>query len=166
MNAARSRRKPRERHESERRADAYDRLEKKLASGPLGEEAWELVPREGVKMSEVLEEFIAPYRQYAEDDASYRKLLSLAVAAWNLSFLSYRKRREQLETLVTTLGATERDRQAFRDIMRAMIRRKRLHFLHHRRMIVEYDLEDMGDMYHLTVASAPFGEGAEEHEED
>lgn len=38
-------------------------------------------------MSEVLLEFLAPYRHEAQDDAALERLIALAVVAWNVSLL-------------------------------------------------------------------------------
>lgn len=44
-------------------------------------------PSGEVKMSEVLLEFVEPYKQFAQTEEAYRKMLTLAVVAWNASFL-------------------------------------------------------------------------------
>ena len=48
----------------------------KVSVGPLSD---------GIKMSDVLEEFVEPYLEFAETEEAYRKLLSVAVVAWNVA---------------------------------------------------------------------------------
>ena len=40
---------------------------------------------DGVKMSEVLKEFVAPFRYLAETKEAFLKLLATAVTAWNIA---------------------------------------------------------------------------------
>ena len=39
------------------------------------------------KMSEILVEFVGPYLDMVDSDETYRMLLTLAIAAWNISLL-------------------------------------------------------------------------------
>ena len=40
------------------------------------------------KLSDLLGDFLAPYSQLAEDEQSYRNLLRIGIAAWNLAVLA------------------------------------------------------------------------------
>ena len=55
---------------------------------------------DGVKMSEVLEEFIAPYREFADTEEAFRKLLVTAVIAWNTALFSAEEREAHLEKML------------------------------------------------------------------
>ena len=61
---------------------------------------------DGVKMSEVLEEFVEPYEQYAETKEAYRKLLTTALVAWNVMLFPEKERSSKLDELLTTLPKT------------------------------------------------------------
>ena len=58
---------------------------------------------DGVKMSEVLKAFVAPFRNLAETEEAFLKLLAIAVTAWNIALSPAKERdghtREVLEAL-------------------------------------------------------------------
>ena len=56
--------------------------------------------QDGVKMSEVLEEFIAPYQQVANSEEQYSKLLAMAVTAWNVALFPAQKRKAHIEEML------------------------------------------------------------------
>lgn len=107
------------------------------------------------KMSEVLEDFIAPYRGLAETEDAFRKLLHLAVLAWDAALMPEDKR----EAMITDcLGAgfsraSEADRAQARELIEALVRRKLEHFAANRRTIISFEVTDTGDGFHLSVAS-------------
>jgi hypothetical protein len=107
------------------------------------------------KMSEVLEDFIEPYKDMADTDDAFRKLLNLAVLAWNAALLREDQRRAMIdETLEVGLpGASEADRALAREFVEELVRRKEEHFAANRRAIYSFELTDTGDGYHLSVAS-------------
>ena len=47
---------------------------------------------DGIKMSEVLEQFVQPWRNEIETAGGYRQLLFMAVIAWNLTFIAKEER--------------------------------------------------------------------------
>lgn len=109
-----------------------------------------------LKMSAVLEDFIEPYVQEVENLESYRKLITLAVVGWNISLYPKEMREEPMLSLLETMP-TELQADA-RSIVGAFIDRKERHFAHIRRMILDFELTDLGDGVHLTVTSTPEGE--------
>jgi hypothetical protein len=140
-----------------------------------------LLSAEDQKMSEVLFEFIEPYRKFAHDDAALEKLIAIGVVAWNISLLPNSEREDTFNklsaelfhqtrsSLVRKLGSlirkwmgTERDAGAetesreitdFKRIAHEMIERKLQRFAHNRRFIVSYQLNTTEDDVHLFVAS-------------
>lgn len=107
------------------------------------------------KMSEVLEDFVEPYRDLADTDDALRKLLSLALVAWNAALLPEDQRRAMIDEMVEAglSRGTEADRAQAREIIEMLVRRKEEHFAANRRAIVSFELTDRGDDYHLSVAS-------------
>jgi hypothetical protein len=107
------------------------------------------------KMSDVLEDFIEPYRDMADTEDAFRKLLTLALLAWNAALLPEDRRRTMIDE---TLGAgfsraSEADRSQAREFVEVMVRRKEEYFPSNRRAIISFELTDKGDDYHLSVAS-------------
>ncbi len=104
-----------------------------------------------VKMSEVLTEFIKPYMKRVNTVDEHRKLLVIAVLAWNAAILPEEKRQEMVNTLLANLQMP--DDKDFRSIIEMMIERKMKHFAEIRRLIVNFELTDLGSSTHLSVAS-------------
>jgi hypothetical protein len=106
-------------------------------------------------MSDVLEAFVEPYRDMAETEDAFRKLLSLALVAWNAALLPEDRRQAMIEeTLEAGFSkASAADRALAIECVKTMVRRKEEHFPAKRRAIVSFKLTDTGDGWHLTVAS-------------
>jgi hypothetical protein len=107
------------------------------------------------KMSEVLDDFIEPYRDLADTGDAYRKLLNLGMLAWNAALLPEDQRRAMIaETLGAGLSrASEADRAQAREFIETLVRRKEEHFAANRRAMISFELTDTGTGYYLTVAS-------------
>lgn len=107
-------------------------------------------------MSEVLTDFIAPYRQEADTKEAYRKLLTLAIMAWNTALLEESEQQEIVDKMVAEgLGeANEELKQGLKDIVHQLIARKKQYFPENKRLIIDFDLKDTGTDYHLSVASS------------
>jgi hypothetical protein len=106
-------------------------------------------------MSDVLEAFVEPYRDMAETEDAFRKLLTLALVAWNAALLTEDRRQAMIEeTLEAGFSkAPAADRALAMEFVKTMVRRKEEHFPANRRAIVSFKLTDTGDDWHLTVAS-------------
>lgn len=106
---------------------------------------------DGIKMSDVLEEFVEPYRQFAETKQAYRKLLTVAIVAWNVTLFAEKDRPSTLDELLVTLP--ERVRKDGREIIEELMVRKETFFSQHRRMIIDFEVADTGGEWHLSVMS-------------
>jgi hypothetical protein len=108
------------------------------------------------KMSEVLEDFVEPYRDQAESYDAFRKLLHLGVLAWNAALMPEGKRRAMIDDVLEAglSRASAADRAAARQIVDALIRRKEELFAANRRAILSFELTDRGDDFYLSVASS------------
>jgi len=106
---------------------------------------------DSIKMSDVLEEFVEPYQQFAETKEAYRKLLTIAIVAWNVMLFPEKDRSSRLDELLGTLP--ERMRKDGRQITEELMVRKERFFSQHRRMIVDFEVEDTGGKWHLSVMS-------------
>ena len=138
-----------------------DRLPKRLFKqrrGPTIPPGTKVVyePAGREKMSEVLEDFIEPYRHTAETEDDFRKLLTLGVLAWNAALLPEDQRRAMIDE---TLGAgfsraSAPLRAEAREFVELLVRRKEEHFAANQRAIFSFELRDTGTGFHLSVASS------------
>jgi len=110
----------------------------------------------GVKMSDVLGEFVDPYADFVEGIESYRRLLSLAVLAWNAALAPDVQRQAMVDQVLREglRDASEEWLATGREIVDQLIVRKQRFFAGYRRPILDFSLEDRGDHYYLAVASA------------
>ena len=116
---------------------------KKLLTNPEGE----------VSMSEVIEEFMQPWRSMAQNLNEFKNLLGLVVLAWNASFLDAGKQEEMIAQLVQSQGILQEGQEVFGKTFRDMIARKQEHFVDNQRKIVEFDVKETGDEFYFSVAS-------------
>ncbi len=114
-----------------------------------------LSPAGAAKMSEVLEEFVEPYVEFADNRGQRQRLLEVAVLAWNLALLPEAERQTMLEEAIeqATLIDDALARQDIQEILDELIERKLTYFGDIRRLIVEFELKDTGREYQLSVAS-------------
>jgi len=90
------------------------------------------------KMSEVLDDFIEPYRDSIASDDDHRKLLTLAVPAWNAALQAADEREAMIRSAETSFSHDAR--AAFRATLAPLIQRKLDHFASNRRHIVSFSL--------------------------
>lgn len=140
---------------SQRQQKFVEGLKSKLERGPLCPEKIVISPPGEAKMSEVLTDFVRPYRLEADTEEAYRNLLELAIIAWNTSLLSQPEQQEMVNRMLTEgfPKATKELKQEVKDILEELITRKYQYYSENKRFIVEFDLKDLGRDYHLSVAS-------------
>ena len=110
-------------------------------------------PNDGIKMSEVLEEFVKPYRELAETEEAYRNLITVAAIAWNVTLFNKKERLSWLDKQLLTLP--EDEREVGREIIEELVVRKERFFSQYRRMIIDFEVADIGRDWHLSVISVP-----------
>ncbi|WP_232251398.1 hypothetical protein [Oscillatoria acuminata] len=112
-------------------------------------------PKGEVKMSEVLEAFVEPYVGFAENQNERETLLTIAVVAWNLSLIPEKERPSMMDKLIKAALKENHtlDQQEARAIINELMARKQKFFAKNKRFIVDFQLEDIGKHYHLSVAS-------------
>jgi hypothetical protein len=123
---------------------------------PLHHAGWDnytMLPRlpQTEKMSEVLWEFVAPYMPLAPDREAVEKLLALAIAAWNVALFPGGERAQRLRELSTTLPAEAR--ADFLALIQELVARKEQDFAQYTRYILNYELTEQRESYHLNVLS-------------
>jgi hypothetical protein len=137
------------------RQQRLDRLRRKLEQGSLGDLKFVVEPKGQVKMSDVLERFAEPYLEFVDTTEQHRKLFTLAALAWNASFLPP---GEQAKMIDEVLGAgfpadAGELKAGLKEIVGALIARKQALFSGYTRKIINFELTDAGNSFHLTVAS-------------
>ena len=147
-------RKPRKHH---RNKDRLPRRLFKRGRGPAVPPGSKVVyePAGGEKMSEVLEDFVEPYRELADTDDSFRKLLTLGMLAWNAALLPEDQRWAMIDEMLAAgfSRCSKADLAAGREVVEVLVRRKEEQFAENQRAIISFQLTDTGDGYHLSVAS-------------
>jgi hypothetical protein len=132
------------------------KLEKKVKGIAGGKDIKLVQNLEGVeKMSEVLETFVEPYLDFADSCADREKLFTIAVAAWNLTFMPEEKRPAIIKEMIA-VGVDKKDmlaQQDMRAILNEMIARKLTLFSDNQRLIINFQLQESKDKFHLSVAS-------------
>jgi hypothetical protein len=146
--------KSKRRRKRKRKQKPLESLKRRLEQGLLRGQEFVIEPSGEVKMSEVLTAFIEPYLESADTEDAYRKLLTLAIAAWNISLFPEEKQQGMIDKILETMPATSEEVKAdLREIVNMLIARKRAYFSEHKRMIVGFELTNTGKDYHLSVAS-------------
>jgi len=131
--------------------------EKMQEEGIFGDLAANMViePKGEVKMSEVLKQFVEPYRDTVHNLQQCKSLLSLAGIAWNAALMSESEQQSIVdefleESLVTDDAQTKQDTK---EIIAELIARKNQHFSHIKRLIMDFDVKQSGQRYDISVAS-------------
>jgi hypothetical protein len=115
-------------------------------------------------MSAVLGDFIEPYVEHTDSEESYRKLVTLAIMAWNASLLPETEPQEMIKKVFDEgiPTGTKELKKELSDIVNQLIVRKKAYFSQYKRYIIDFEVVDLGDQYHLSVASTPDNELTEE----
>jgi hypothetical protein len=103
------------------------------------------------KMSEVILDFVEPYRHVFEERSGMEWLITFAVIAWNAALVSSKKRRAMLNDAVD--GLPDADKEMVSDLLEHMLRRKKQRFRRNRRMIYEYNVAESEEGLHVSIAS-------------
>lgn len=103
-------------------------------------------------LSEVFAKFISPYKRLATTNEDFKKLVAIAATGWNAALLPPDEREKIFRNARKTLPdkQTKEDLNAIVDVF---IKRKQKRFSEYTRMIVDFEVSDLGDEYHLSVVS-------------
>ena len=105
-------------------------------------------------MSDVLEDFVEPYRDTVDTKDAFQKLLTLGMMAWNAALLPAKEQQNMLQQLLDGLPHTSaEDKKVLAVFLRELIKRKLKYFSQNRRAFLSIDLQETGDGYYLSVAS-------------
>jgi len=130
------------------------RMERKSEPGFSGREYFQLAPLGMEKMSDVLDDFVAPVLPEAAAAEELRALFGLGVAAWNTALLPEQQQEQAIDAVMREIGPGDAAAlQLHRDLLNTLILRKKTRFATNRRKIVGFQLIDTGKHYHLNVMS-------------
>jgi hypothetical protein len=145
--------------------DSMDQLANRVKKNLAGKVADVVVnPAGEVKMSEVLEDFVEPYLDMTTSRDQRLKLLAIAVFAWNLTLMPEDQQQQELDKIVTELakGQGRQMKQDIREILEEMMERKRQFFAQHQRYILDFELRERRNDFHLSVVSSLLPQNSEE----
>ncbi len=138
-------------------ASAQKLKERTLQSATFRDEKAPLYFRDlkGVrKMSEVIIEFAKPILDKTDGSVEgQKKALTIAIIAWNIALMD--DIDEQLENLEDHMSSE--DAQFLEDmslIVNSLVQRKLDFYSDVKRMVMDYDIVDTGDGFHLNVVSS------------
>jgi hypothetical protein len=117
------------------------------AFGPIG----------GVKMSEVLQDFVAPWFDSDLDRAAYERLLSMATVAWNAALQPEYERASFISSMIDAAmsNASIQERLFCREFIEELVLHKLKHFAKYHRPILSFQLTELEDGgWYISVASA------------
>ena len=80
-------------------------------------------PQGEVKMSEILEELVEPYLNFARNFSQREKLFSLALVAWNIALMPENERQQMIDQVIEQVmgGNDPLARQDAREIIDGLI---------------------------------------------
>ena len=132
------------------RTDPGQRLIKRVRASGFKQPVFRNPPGQE-KMSEVLRQFVAPYWHIPDNQEAMRQLLTTALVAWNTALQPEAERADHLKEMAALLP--EHTHEDFYAVAAEMIERKEKYFAQYDRMIIDFELVDRGDDYHITVVS-------------
>ena len=135
-----------------------DLADKVTAEGKI--EKFLFNPKGEISMSDAISQLIKPYIDEAPDYNSFNNLVAFACLAWNTSILPEEKRDEALQKMLAVIPAGMRDRFDIIALLTELMERKRKLFPNISRVIVEHKVTDLGNDFHIAIASTLERKGA------
>ncbi|WP_353933383.1 hypothetical protein WJM97_23145 (plasmid) [Okeanomitos corallinicola TIOX110] len=146
-----------EKQSSQKKRKNLEALRNKMSEGVFGELAanMPIEPKGAIKMSEVMKDFIAPYMDSIDNLKELKAFFSLAAIAWNAAVIPESDKKEVLDAFVQQqlLVCDPETQRETREIIAELIARKRQHFSHIKRLIMDFDVTQSGQRYDISVAS-------------
>ena len=113
-----------------------------------------LNPQGEISMSDAIWKLIEPYKHDAPTYGAFRTLVTFACTAWNASILPADKQSDLIDKILSaTSTKTTEDRLDIFALITALMERKKRLFPDVSRMILEFKVTDIGDGFHIAVAS-------------
>jgi hypothetical protein len=142
---------------SQNKQKNLEALREKMKGGAFGKLTANMAiePKGAVKMSEVMEDFIAPYMGAIDNLQKLRSFFCLAAIAWNTAVLPESEEKEVLDTILQKqLFLYDRETQeTTKEIIDELIARKHQHFSDIKRFIMDFEITETKQQYNISVAS-------------
>ena len=108
------------------------------------------------KIAEMLQEILVPYQVDAKNFSDYRKLVTLAIVAWNIAHFPMDQMLSSLGLYLDGLTRiTAQQREEFREIILDLIRRKIKLYPDAQRTILNFEITETQKSFQLAIASKP-----------
>ena len=153
-----SSKKARRRKRIEHKQKRFENFKKQLRQNLPSVQQDDIVidPPGEVKMSDVLTRFVAKEMKSSDTREATEMLLTLAIIAWNASFLPEQEQKKMMDTVLSKglPTVTRESRADMKEFIEELIARKHKRFSKYTRWIISFELVDLedGDFY-LNVAS-------------
>ena len=114
-------------------------------------------PDNNANISKIFESFIEPWLEMTETEDDMRRLIKIAVIAWNLSLSSESEQQERTNQLLAHNIDQENAqiKADIEDFINRLIIRKNRDFPQCKQLITDFDLEDLGDTYQICLTLIP-----------
>ncbi len=159
MKAAEIRRRRRKsRHRKEKLSEGQhvlaSRIKDRIQESSSGSTEVLVRKQSGPKMSDALIKITEPYSAETPNRQAFESLLCLGIVGWNLALTPPADRRRERERLLGSLPRVlVRDRPFMRTLVEEFIQRKEEFFPDNTRLILDYQVTDVADGYHVDVVS-------------
>ena len=106
-----------------------------------------------IKMSDALEGIIAPFVDDADTLVAMKNLVGMGAMVWNITLVPLDEQEEQIQKLIKTMGPEPENAEILYRMIHEMMQRKQALYPEVYRFIVRFEVEDVGDGWHISVAS-------------
>lgn len=106
-----------------------------------------------VKMSDALEEVIAPFVGDADTLVAMKNLVGMGSMVWNITLMPPDEQKEQIQKLIKIMESEPEETEILYGMIHEMMQRKQTLYPDVNRYIVSFEVEDIGDGWHISVAS-------------
>jgi hypothetical protein len=137
-----------------KRKNAFKKLEQKVKRD-LGNQVEGVVynaPGE-IKMSDALEEVMAPFMDDADTLTAMKNLVGIGAMVWNITLIPPNEQEEAIQKLIKTMGPKPEGAEVLYQMIGEMMQRKQALYPEVHRFIVSFEVEDIGDGWYISVAS-------------
>ena len=155
MSAGKRKKAKLQRKYDRRKHNRFEGLERKLKEGVLKPDKIVVEPEGVARMSEVLEDFAAPFLGSVETLEECERVFSLAVVAWNAALFPEDKQCRTYGDIIDEVMADAEleEKEFLKNMVSLLIARKKSRFAEHNRFIVDLDITSTPTGFHLKVAS-------------
>ncbi len=107
-----------------------------------------------LKISEAIAELSRDHLKGAETDEELNSIISLACLAWNLSLLEEPKREAEISRVISKLKISDDLVGELREVLNHYFSKKMKHYAEVNRFILDYEIVNLDDDFHLNIISS------------